>query len=127
MHRIALLACLAAIGCQSSAPPPPAADEGVRQSARAYVEALRGERWARACTLMTRAARAALREQAGGSCTSALAGGATLTPGELAAIGRQVPGARVEVRGARATLGPLGVGELSLVLERRGGRWLVAG
>ena len=127
MHRIALLACLAIIGCEASSPAQPAGTEPVRQSARAYVEALRSQQWARACGLMTQAAREVLREEAGGSCRRALAEGTALAPGELDAIRRQLAGARVQVRGEHATLGPLGDTGRSLALERRGGRWLVAG
>lgn len=94
---------------------------------RAYVEALRAREWARACRMMTGAARDSLRDEAGNSCERALEGGGALAPGELDAIRRQLDGARVRVRAGRATLGPLGDGERSLVLERRGARWLVAG
>ena len=127
MHWIPLLACLVFAGCSESPSPEPDGPAVVRESARAYVEALRSREWERACGQMTRAARAALRDEAGGSCEDALAAGAALAPSELDAIRRQLPGARVELRGERATLGPLGDGERSLVLERRGARWLVAG
>ena len=127
MHRIALLACLAIAGCGESPSPEPAGTDAVRRSARAYVEALRSQQWGRACGLMTAAAREELRDGSEGSCPHALAAGAALAPAELDAIRRQLAGARVRVRGGRATLGPLGDGELSLGLERRRARWLVAG
>ena len=127
MHRIALLACLAIAGCGESPSPQPAETEAVRESARDYVDALRSQQWGRACGLMTAAARDALREEAGGARRRALAEGAALAPAELDAIRRQLAGARVRVRGGRATLGPLGDGELSLGLERRRARWLVTG
>ena len=118
---------LAIAACAESPSPEAAGTDAVRQSARAYVEALRSQQWAIACGLITADAREALRDGSEGSCRRVLAAGATLAPGELDAIKRQLAGARVQVRGERVTLGLLGDGERSLVLERRGARWLVAG
>lgn len=127
MHRTTLLACLALAACNESPPREPAEADAVRQAGRAYVDALRAQEWGSACRLMTDAARSELRDERGGSCERALAEGGALAPGELDRIRRQLDGATVQVRGERATLGPLGDGERPLALERRGGRWLVAG
>jgi hypothetical protein len=104
----------------------PTQAERVRAATSAYLQALREERWTRACRLMTSDARRELGD-AGGSCAASLAGGAALSPDELGAAGREVAGARVRVRGRTAAIGPLGSLPQRLRLERVGGRWLIAG
>jgi hypothetical protein len=123
-----LVTAAAAAGCgggDEPARPDPAAQ--VRSSATAYLQALEQRRWGRACTLMTRAARAELAGADGGSCAQALAGGAALPPDQLGNARRSVPGADVRVAGATASIGPLGELPAPLRLQRVGGRWLVAG
>jgi hypothetical protein len=129
-RRSALLAVLAAAaiaGCGGGAKPDEGPGGAVRQAARAYVGALRAADWRRACALMTPGARRALAEDAGAACPRALAAGAALPPDRLAAIGRQLAGARVRVRGRAATIGPLGDAGRPLRFRRAGKRWLVAG
>ena len=124
---LALLAASAIAGCGGGATPDAGPAGAVRQAARAYVGALRAADWGRACALMTAPARRELAAEAGARCPRALAAGAALPPDRLAAIGRQLAGARVRVRGRSATIGPLGDAGRPLRLRRAGGRWLVAG
>ncbi len=102
------------------------ADE-VRRAATTYLQALRGREWERACELMTADARRDVEDAVGGECVDALAAGVALPAAELAAIARELPGAKVRVRGDSATIGPLGALPQPLRLQRRDGRWLVAG
>jgi hypothetical protein len=97
----------------------------VRAAVRAYLGALSGGDWPRACRLMTPAARRDLADAAGVPCARALADGAVSE--ELASAQREVAGADVRIRGAAATLGPLGTAQQSLRLRRVGTRWLVDG
>ena len=99
----------------------------MRASTAAYLRALQDRRWARACGLMTTAARRDIEDAAGAPCATALAGGAALGADELATAAREVAGADVRVDGAAATIGPLGGQPQPLRLRRVGGRWLVAG
>jgi hypothetical protein len=97
----------------------------VRAAVRAYLGALSARDWPRACRLMTAAARRDLADAAGAPCAGALADGAASE--ELASAQREVAGADVRIRGAAATLGPLGTAQQSLRLRRVAGRWLVDG
>jgi len=74
---------------------------------------------------MTATARRDLADAAGAPCAQALAAGAVSE--ELASAQREVAGADVSIRGAAATLGPLGAAQQPLRLRRVGGRWLVDG
>jgi hypothetical protein len=119
---IVLGALVAACG-DDERPPDPA--DAVRAAATAYLDALRGERWAEACDRMTSAARAAVAE-GGGSCAEALGEGGALARETLDTVARQLAGAPVRVSGARAALGPVGDLPEPLRFERRDGRWLLA-
>jgi hypothetical protein len=99
----------------------------VRAAARAYLGALAAGDWARACGLMTPAARRDLADAAGAPCPRALAAGAADAGEELASARREIAGAEVELRGAAASIGPLGTAQQALRLRRVGDRWLVAG
>lgn len=105
----------------------PAPADRVRDAAAAYLHALQQGRWARACALMTPAARRAFAEAAGTRCPRALAGGATLPAEQLATAARAVAGADVRVRGAVASIGPVAALPEPLRLRRVDGRWLIAG
>jgi hypothetical protein len=94
---------------------------------RAYLGALAAHDWARACRLMTPGARRDLAAAAGAPCGRALAAGGAEGADELASAAREVAGADVRIRGAAATVGPLGTAQRPLRLRRAGGRWLVAG
>jgi hypothetical protein len=122
------LGLLCLFGCGSGAEPAQdGPDDQVRGAVSAYLRMLEGGQWTRACRAMTRRARRELEGVTGASCARALAKGVALPRDELAAVGRQVPGARVRVDGATATVGPFeGLGR-PLRLERVEGRWLVAG
>jgi hypothetical protein len=72
---------------------------------------------------MTPAARRDLADAAGLPCARALAAGAA--PEELASAQREIAGAHVQIRGAAATLGPLGTAQQPVRLRKVGGRWLV--
>jgi hypothetical protein len=122
----ALLAALAVAGCGGDAGRETPADE-VRDAALAYVRALQEAKWARACRLMTSAARRDVAGAAGAACPRALARGGALAADQLASARREVAGARVRVRGRAATIGPLGAFPEPLRLERVADRWLVAG
>jgi hypothetical protein len=118
----ALLALVAGCGGDQKPPDP---DDAVRAAATAYVDALRGGRWAEACGRMSGAARAAVAE-AGGSCAGALRGGGALPRATLDTVARQLAGAPVRISKAGAALGPVGDLPEPLRFERRGGRWLLA-
>jgi hypothetical protein len=94
---------------------------------RAYLGALAAHDWAGACRLMTPAARRELADAAGAPCAGALAAGGAEAAAELATARREVAGADVRIRGAAASVGPLGIAQQALRLRRVGGRWLVAG
>ena len=113
-----------AVGCGGDERPPDPAD-AVRAAATAYVDALRGARWAEACDRMTRAARAAVAE-GGDSCAGALGAGGALPRELLDSVARQLPGAPVRFSRSEATLGPVGDLPQPLSFERRDGRWLLA-
>jgi hypothetical protein len=123
---VGLLAALAFAGCGGDGGRETPAD-GVREAALVYVRALQGAKWAKACRLMTSAARREVEGAAGDSCVRALAGGGALAADQLASAGREVAGARVRVRGRAATIGPLGAFPQPLRLERVANRWLIAG
>jgi hypothetical protein len=128
-YAAVLLATVSVAGCggdEEGAARPAPADE-VRTAATTYLQALRERRWERACELMTADARRDVEDVVGGECVDALAAGAALPAKELAAIARELPGAKVRVRGDTATIGPLGALPQPLRLRRQGGRWLVAG
>ena len=74
---------------------------------------------------MTAAARRDLADAAGAPCPRALAAGAAEAE-ELASARRELPGARVRIRGTAASIGPLGTAQQALRFERVGARWLVA-
>jgi hypothetical protein len=113
-------------GCGGGEPPDDRRTDDVRTAVSGYLYALEGRQWTQACGLMTRRARRELKAATGDSCARALAAGVTLPPDELAAVAREVPGARVRVAGAQATVGPFeGLGR-PLRLEHVAGRWLVA-
>jgi hypothetical protein len=122
-----MLAALAIAGCGGSDRPTPTPEDGVRAAARVYLGALASRDWARACTLMTPAARRDLSDAAGAPCPRALAAGGADAAAELASARREIPGADVEIRGVAASIGPLGTAQQALRLRRVGGRWLVAG
>jgi hypothetical protein len=63
----------------------------------------------------------------GTACPDALAAGGVLPPEALRNIARELRGAKVQVRGDTATIGPLGALPQPLRLRRQDGRWLVAG
>jgi hypothetical protein len=92
-----------------------------------YLGALAAHDWSRACRLMTPAARRDLADAAGAPCPRALAAGGAEAGAELASARRELAGADVRVRGATATVGPLGTAQRDLRLRRVGGRWLVSG
>jgi hypothetical protein len=75
---------------------------------------------------MTAGARRDLADAAGAPCARALANGAALPADELASARREVAGADVRIRGAAASIGPLGTAQQALRLRRAGERWLVA-
>jgi hypothetical protein len=102
-----------------------AATNAVRGAVSAYLAALAGHDWPQACQLMTDRARRDLAGATGKSCERALSGGAALTGAELGSVRQEVAGARVRIRGASASIGPLGGAGLALRLERVRGRWLV--
>jgi hypothetical protein len=115
-------ACVAACGGQERPPDP---RDAVRRAATEYVRALREQRWDDACERMTKAAQRAVAAERR-SCAGALADGGALAPDTLAVVARQLPGARVRIAGAAATLGPVGDLPEPLRFEHRGSRWLVA-
>lgn len=122
----ALALALAACGKGEPSPQDGAAGE-VRRAADRYLAALRAREWPDACALMTPAARRALETEFGRPCARALAEGGAAEPDELDVMRRRLPGARVDLRGSRATLAsPLSAGG-PLRLEQVTGRWLVAG
>jgi hypothetical protein len=121
----ALSVALAACGGGDRPPATPA--DGVRTAVRAYLGALARHDFAGACRLMTPTARADLADAAGAPCPHALAAGSGEAAAELASARREVAGADVRIRGAAASLGPLGPAQRALRLRRVGGRWLVAG
>ena len=106
---------------------PPTPESRVRAAATAYLGALAAQDFGRACRLMTAPARRDLAGAAGTTCERALRAGAPSASEDLATVRREVAGADVEVRAARATIGPLGTAEQPLRLARQRGRWLVAG
>jgi len=101
--------------------------DGVRAAVRAYLGALARQDFAGACRLMTPAARRDLADAAGAPCARALAAGSGDAAEALASARREVAGANVRIRGAAASLGPLGPAQRALRLRRVDGRWLVAG
>jgi hypothetical protein len=111
-------------GCGGDEPPPDPADE-VRAAAAAYVDSLRGERWAEACDRMTPAARTAVAEGRR-SCRHALAAGGSVPREALDTVARQLPGAPVRISAADAVLGPVGDLPGPLRFERTARRWLLA-
>jgi hypothetical protein len=123
---VGLAAALAYTGCGGGEGQGRTRADQVRAATTAYLRALENERWARACRLMTAAAR---REIAGGagSCASALEHGGALPADEVAAAGRAVAGARVRVRGRAALIEPLGSLPGPLRLRRVGADWLIDG
>jgi hypothetical protein len=122
---VGLLAALAVVGCGGGEGE--TSTDGVREAALAYVRALQTADWERACRQMTATARREVGGAAGESCPLALAGGGVLSADQLASAVREVAGARVQVRGRAATIGPLGAFRQPLRLERVAGRWFVAG
>jgi hypothetical protein len=112
------------VGCGGEERPPDPADE-VRAAAAAYVDSLRGERWAEACDRMTPAARAAVAEGSR-SCRRALAAGGSLPREALDTVARQLAGAPVRISAAAAVLGPVGDLPGPLRFERAAQRWLLA-
>jgi hypothetical protein len=125
----ALVAVLAVAvgGCGGGDRPRATPADGVRAAVRAYLGALARHDFAGACRRMTRAARSDLADAAGAPCAKALAAGAAEAAEDLASAQREVAGADVRIRGAAASLGPLGAAQRALRLRRVGGRWLVAG
>jgi len=115
---------MVAVGCGGEERPPDPADE-VRAAATAYVDSLRGERWAEACDRMTPAARAAVAEGRP-SCRRALGGGGSLPQEALDTVARQLAGAPVRISGTTAVLGPVGDLPEPLRFERTARRWLLA-
>jgi hypothetical protein len=124
---LALLGAAGLAGCGGGERRRATPEDAVRAAAADYLRALQRADWARACRLMTDAARQELEDAAAARCTRALRRGAALPPEELATAGREVPGAAVRVRGAGASIGPLGGLPRPLRLERVAGRWLIAG
>jgi hypothetical protein len=122
----AVTGVLAAAGCGGRAPEPSVPEDGVRRAAAAYVEALQRRRWADACARMTPAAQQSVARDAGASCPEGLGRGAALPAEQLAVAHRQLAGARVRVKGGRATLGPVADLPEPLRFEKRDARWLVA-
>jgi hypothetical protein len=118
---------LALGACGGSDRPVATPADGVRAAVRGYLGALARHDWAEACRRMTPAARRDLADAAGEPCARALAAGSGGAAEELASAGREVAGADVRIRGATATIGPLGPAQQALRLRRAGGRWLVAG
>jgi hypothetical protein len=114
-------------GCGGGERPAATPADGVRGAVGAYLGALQSRDWPRACAAMTAGARRDIEDAAGAPCARALATGAALGGSELATAAREVAGAEVRIRGATATLGPLGGSPQPLRLRRIGGRWLVAG
>ena len=129
---VVLVAAAAIAGCggndeEEAAKEREARAADVRGAAEDYLQALRRREWEGACAQMTADARRQLTEAIGGTCEEALSSGAALPTDQLDAIARQIPGAKVEVRGNTATIGPLGPLGQPLRLERQGDRWLLAG
>ena len=122
---VGLAAAAAHAGCGGADEGPTPGDR-VREATSAYLRALQHDRWARACALMTSAARRELGA-AGGSCVRALRGGAALPTDQLASADREVAGATVRIRGRTAAIGPLGDFPQPLRLQNLGGRWLIDG
>jgi hypothetical protein len=118
---------LAAVGCGGGGRARTTPADGVRAAVRTYLGALAGHDWARACRLMTATARRDVADAAGAPCPRALAAGGGQAAEELASAQREVAGADVRIRGAAASLGPIGPAQQALRLRRVGGRWLVAG
>jgi len=118
---------MALTGCGAADRPKAAPADGVRAVVRAYLGALAARDWPRACRLMTPAARRDLAEAAGAPCARALSASGAEAADELASARREVAGADVRIRGATATVGPLGTAQRPLRLRRDGARWLVAG
>ena len=112
-------------GCGGHGPDRAAAADDVRGAVRAYLAALAGHDWPRACQLMTGRARRDIADATGTSCERALSAGAALAGAELESVRREVAGAQVRIRGDSASIGPLGGAEQALRLERVRGRWLV--
>jgi hypothetical protein len=124
----ALAAAILLAGCGGGdRRPAPSPESAVRAAASAYLDALAAGDFPRACRMMTAAARRDLADAAGTSCAQALRAGAAQAAEDVAAVRREVGGADVRVRGARATIGPLGAAQQPLRLARQGGRWLIAG
>jgi hypothetical protein len=129
VRNIGLVGSLGALvlaGCGGGSSDARGPEDQVRDAAAAYLSALEKGSWARACRMMTAGARADLG-RTGGSCARTLERGAGLNGEERATAAREVPGARVRVSGATATIGPLGAFPEPLRLKRVGGSWLVAG
>jgi hypothetical protein len=122
----ALAALVALAGCGGGARQA-TPEDGVRAAARTYLGALAERDWARACRLMTPAARRDLADDAGAPCPRALAAGGADAAEELGSAQRDVPGAAVRISGATASVGPLGSARQDLRLRRVAGRWLVGG
>ena len=124
----ALLVAIFVAGCGGSDDGrAPAPERGVRAAASAYLGALTAQDFPRACRMMTAAARHTLADAAGTTCAEALRAGAAQGGGDLATVRREIAGADVDVRGARATIGPFGAAQQPLRLARERGRWLIAG
>jgi hypothetical protein len=122
---LAAALALAPAGCGGGGRARTTPADGVRAAVRTYLGALVRQDWARACGLMTPAARRDVADAAGAPCPRALAAGAQAAE-ELASAQREVAGADVRIRGAAASLGPIGPAQQALRLRRVGGRWLVA-
>ena len=120
---VVLVVGLAGCGGGKTAGDGAAAD--VRGTVRAYLAALAGREWPRACQLMTERARRDIADAAGVSCERALSRGAVLAGAELESVRREVAGAQVRIRGDSASVGPVGGAEQALRLARVRGRWLV--
>lgn len=124
---VAVAVALGVGACGGGARSQPTPADGVRAAVSAYLGALAGHDFARACRLMTLAARRDLADTAGVPCARALAAGGGPSGEELGTARREVAGADVRIRGATATIGPIGPAQQALRLRRSGGRWLVAG
>ena len=127
VHMVGVVGVVVAglAGCGGGDPERTAAADAVRGSVGAYLAALAGREWPRACRLMTERARHDIAGATGRSCERALSGGAALAGAELETVRQEVAGAHVRIRGTSAWVGPLGGAELALRLARVRGRWLV--
>jgi hypothetical protein len=122
----AVAVVLAVAACGGGEARRPTQADTVRAAVRGYLGALAAHDWKRACRSMTPDARRRLVDEAAAGCADALAAGAAPAE-ELESAQREVAGADVRVRGAVASLGPIGAAQQSMRLRRVAGRWLIAG